>query len=103
MSYTPEDRFPIRIFSSDDYQEFNTGHLSELKKLYENKLETVQQDLLKRAEEEKQQDTTKPHEVRQAIDSTKKEYRVLIEQNHLLKDKLGKYTRLIIHSILILI
>lgn len=59
-----------------------------MKKLYENKLETVQQDLLKR--EEDKQDTTKPQEVRQAIDSTKKEHRTLIEQNHLLKDKLGK-------------
>lgn len=76
------------VLFSQDYQEFNAIHLSELEKLYQTKLETIKNEFLKRDE---QQETPKPREVRVAINTTKKEHRSLIEQNQLLKDKLGKF------------
>ncbi len=81
---------------SQDYQEFNAIRLSELETLYQTKLETVRNEILKRDE---QQETTKPREVRVEIDTTKKEHRSLIEQNQLLKDKLGKFILLLIENL----
>jgi hypothetical protein len=79
----------FRILFSQDYQEFNAIRLSELETLYQTKLETIRNEFLKHNEQ--QETTSKPREVRVAIDSTKKEHRSLIEQNQLLKDKLGKF------------
>lgn len=72
---------------SQDYQEFNAIHLSELENLYKTKLETVRNEFIKR---DKQQETPKPREICVELDSTKKEHRTLIEQNLVLKNNLGK-------------
>ncbi len=79
----------FRILFSQDYQEFNAIRLSELETLYQTKLETIRNEFLKHNEQ--QETPPKPREVRVAIDSIKKEHRSLIEQNQLLKDKLGKF------------
>jgi DeoR/GlpR family transcriptional regulator of sugar metabolism len=80
-------KFIFYLFSQD-YQEFNTIRLAELETLYQTKLETIRNEFTKR---DQQQDLPKPREIHVALDSTKKEHRTLIEQNQLLKDKLGKY------------
>jgi hypothetical protein len=72
---------------SQDYQEFNAIRLAELETLYKTKLETIQNEFNKRDE---QQDLPKSRDIHVALDSTKQEHRTLIEQNQLLKDKLGK-------------
>lgn len=71
---------------SQDYQEFNAIRLAELEKLYQNKLETMKNEFIKRHE---QQEVSKTREVYLELDSVKKEHRVLIEQNQSLKTKLG--------------
>jgi len=77
------------VLFSQDYQEFNAIRLAELETLYKTKLEKIQNEFIKR--DQQQQEVQKPREVHVALDSTKKEHRSLIEQNQLLKDKLGKY------------
>jgi len=77
----------ILLFSKD-YQEFNDISLAELETLYKTKLDTVRNEFTKR---EEQQEFSKAREVHKAIDSTKTEHRILIEQNQLLTDKLGKF------------
>ncbi|CAF0879005.1 unnamed protein product [Adineta steineri] len=69
-----------------DYQEFHRISLDELEILYKTKLDTIQNELLKR--QEQQQDLTKTYKVHTELDSTKKEHQTLIEENQLLKDKL---------------
>ncbi|CAF4390200.1 unnamed protein product, partial [Rotaria sp. Silwood2] len=68
-----------------DYQELNDIRLAELEKLYKTKLDTIRNEITKRDE---QQELPKRDEIRIALDSTKQEYRTLMEQNQLLKDKL---------------
>ncbi|UJR09001.1 hypothetical protein I4U23_013251 [Adineta vaga] len=68
-----------------DYQEFNRIRLSELEKLYHIKLDTIRNEFIKRQE---QQEIVKPQEIHLTLESTKKEYQTLTEQNRLLKDKL---------------
>lgn len=74
-----------------DYQEFNAIRLEELEGAYKTKLETVRHEVRQRNEQEQQ--TKKPTEVRQVLDSTKKEHQTLIEQNRSLKGKLGSEER----------
>jgi hypothetical protein len=78
--------FRIHCLFSQDYQEFNAIRLAELEILYKSKLETVRNEITKRDEK---QELTKPRDVHVEIDTSKKEHRTLIEQNQLLKDKLG--------------
>ncbi|CAF1480801.1 unnamed protein product [Rotaria sp. Silwood1] len=68
-----------------DYQELNDIRLSELETLYKTKLDTIRNEIIKHDEQKEQ---PKQDEIRLVLDSTKQEYRKLIEQNQLLKDKL---------------
>lgn len=56
---------------SEDDEESNAIRLSEFEVLYKSKLETIQEEVRQRDE----QQTKKPAEVRQVLDSTKKEHR----------------------------
>ena len=76
-----------------DYQEFNAVRLEELEVLYKSKLETIRREVRQRDEQEQEQKSKKPTEVRQVLDSTKKEHQTLIEQNQSLKGKLGNEER----------
>ncbi|CAF1164782.1 unnamed protein product [Rotaria sordida] len=69
-----------------DYQELNDARLAELELLYKTKLNTIRNEITKHNEQK--QELSKSDEIRIALDSTKQEYRTLIEQNQLLKNKL---------------
>ncbi|CAF1233802.1 unnamed protein product [Adineta ricciae] len=68
-----------------DYQEFNRIRLSELEKIYESKLDVIRQEFVKRQE---QKHSVTSNETHLTLESTKKEYQTLIEQNQSLQDKL---------------
>ena len=86
------------LISRQDYREYNDVRIAELEILYKAKLEHIREELNRQTENEQEladghnrQEQNKPKEIRAALNVTKKEYRSLIEQNQILKDKLGKF------------